>query len=307
MSYLDLQFQWYGNGITTVKPSGLICLRQFINATISPKAELLQAFKDIQEAAKAGDKKLKDQIKTEKLFFTTPSVIVDPIRNYDSVKSFLPFCVCEYDAIEYAAELRDYIFEKHKSCIFAYTSPSNTGAKFIFHIDTPTSIDDYKELFCGLAYDLDKFKGLDMSNMRVTQPLFISYDPNAKFREDAVPSVRRGYKVNSFVPFEGEIEIPENASEEDKQNCINMITHLIDRIEDSGHGQVVSSSFMASGLCAYYGIPTEEMWDLIEDRIRANAYLSKGTNGYLSTAKTMFNKGLNFPTALKPKHNDNRR
>jgi hypothetical protein len=46
------------------------------------------------------------------------------------------------------------------------------------------------------------------------------------------------------------------------------------------------------------------MWDLIEDRIRDNDYLSKGTDNYLKTAKTMFNRGLGFPTALKKKEDE---
>ena len=46
------------------------------------------------------------------------------------------------------------------------------------------------------------------------------------------------------------------------------------------------------------------MWDLIEGRIRANDYMSKGVDGYLKSAQTMFNKGLNNPTALKKKDNE---
>jgi hypothetical protein len=304
-SYMDLTFQWYSRGIKTIKPDGNITLRQLINAIITPKPEMIEAFKLIQEAGAKKDKAEKDRLKAEKLFFTTPSAIFDPIRNYDSIKNFLPLGVYEYDDIEHCEELRDYIFEKRKDCIFAFCSPSFTGTKFIFLFgETPTSIEHYKQLWFGIAHDLDKFKNLDMSNERCTQPLYNSYDPNARFREDAVGSVVRGYKENSFVPFVGEIEIPEEVSEEDVEKCFSLITHLIDRITDSGHNQIVSATFTASGLCAFYGINTDEMWDLIEDRIRSNAYLAKGTDGYLKTAQTMFNKGLNFPTALKKKDNE---
>jgi hypothetical protein len=296
MHYLDIQFNWYKNGIKNIKPDGLISLRQFINAVMNPKEEMKQAFREIEKAAKEGNKQLKGQLKTDKLFFTTPSVIVNPIRNYESIEKFNPIIVMEYDAIEYAAELRDYIFEKQKSCIFAFLSPSKTGAKFLFLSETPKDIDDYKSLFCGLAYELDKFKGLDMSNLRVTQPLFNSWDENAKFREGAVPSTKRGYKTNSFIPFDGEISYPENVSEEDKQECFNMISHLIERIEDSGHNQVISTAFLSGGLCSFYGI---DLWDLLEEKIRENEYLSKGTEGYLKSARTMYNKGQLNPTALR--------
>lgn len=297
MSYLDIKFPWFQNGIKTVKPSGLISLQQFINAVISPKPEMVEAFNLIEAAAKENNKAEKDKLKSEKLFFTCPSVIVDPIRNYDSVKEFTNLCVLEYDDIEYAEELRDYIFEKQKSCIFAFVSPSKKGTKFIFYIEKPTSIEHYKQLFFGIAADLDKFKGLDLSNERCTQPLFNSYDPNAKFREDAVMSTKRGYKINAFVPSDIEIECAEHVSEEEKEDCINMISRLIGRIEDSGHNQVISTSFLCGGISAYYGI--SELWDVLQESIESNAYLSKGTKGYLISARTMYNKGLLNPTPLR--------
>ena len=299
-SYMDVSFQWYQNGIKTIRPSGNITLRQLINAIISPKTEMIEAFKLIQEAGARGDKAEKDRLKAERLFFTTPSAIFDPIRNYDSIKEFRPFGIFEYDDIPHCEELRDYIFEKRKDCIFAFSSPSKTGCKFVFLFgEIPTSVDHYKQLWFGVAHDLDKFINLDLSNERCTQPLYNSFDPEAKFREDAVGSVVKGYKENSFVPFVGEIEIPEEVNEEDVEQCFNLISHLIGRIDSSGHNQVVSTTFTASGLCTYYGINIDEMWALIEDKIRNNDYLSKGTENYLKTAKTMFNKGLGFPTSLR--------
>lgn len=303
MSYLDLKFQWYKNGIKTVKAGGFITLKQLIDCIISPKADMLEAFELIKKAGKEKNKEEKDRLKAEKLFFTTPSAIFDPIRNYESVKEFLPIGVFEYDDVEYAEELRDYIFEKRKDCIFAFCSPSFTGSKFIFLFgETPTSIDHYKKLWFGIAHDLDKFRGLDLSNERLTQPLYNSYDPNAKFRKDAVGIISRGYKITAFIPFESsEIEIPEEVDEESISQCYSIVGSLINRICDQGHNQVLSASFLSSGFCSYYGIDTNEMWDFLEDKIRSNDYLSKGTEGYLTSAKTMFNKGLNFPTALKEK------
>lgn len=302
MNYLDEKFQWYSKGIKTIKPNGFITLRQLINTTISPKPEMVEAFKLIQDAGARGDKAEKDRLKAEKLFFTTPSAIFNPIRNYDSIKSFTPFGVYEYDDIDFCDELRDYIFQKRRDCIFAFSSPSKTGCKFVFLFgETPTSIEHYKTLWFGIAHDLDKFKNLDMSNKRCTQPLYNSYDPDARFREDAIGVVRYGYKENSFIPFEGEIEIPNTVTEEDKNECIKLIRYLIDRIIDSGHNQVLSASFMAGGLNTFYGI---DLWGVLEESIKNNDYLSKGTEGYLKTALTMYNKGLGFPKPLKKKEND---
>ena len=299
---MDVSFQWYQNGIKTIKSSGYITLRQLINAIISPKPEMIEAFKLIQEAGARGDKAEKDKLKAERLFFTTPSAIFDPIRNYDSIKEFRPFGIFEYDDIPHCEELRDYIFEKRKDCIFAFSSPSKTGCKFVFLFgEIPTSVDHYKQLWFGVAHDLDKFINLDLSNERCTQPLYNSFDPEAKFREDAVGSVVKGYKENSFVPFVGEIEIPEEVNEEDVEQCFNLISHLIGRIEDSAHNQVLSTAFLSGGLVSFYGINQDEMWNLLEDKIRDNQYMKKGTEGYLTTAKTMFLKGLQNPTPISKK------
>jgi hypothetical protein len=299
---MDISFQWYSKGIKTIKPDGNITLKQLINAVISPKPEMIEAFKLIHEAGARGDKAEKDRLKAEKLFFTTPSAIFDPIRNYDSITEFRPFGVFEYDDIPYCETLRDYIFEKRKDCVFAFASPSFTGCKFIFLFgETPTSIKHYKELWFGIAHDLDKFINLDLSNERCTQPLYNSYDPNAKFRGDAVGTVVRGYKENSFVPFVGEIEIPEEVNEEDVEECFRLISHLIDRITDSAHNQVISASFLSGGLASFYGINQDEMWNLLEYKVRDNQYMKKGTDGYLSTAKTMYLKGLQNPTPISKK------
>jgi len=301
-NYLDEKFQWYSKGIKTIKPSGFITLRQLIQTTLRPKPEMINAFKLIHEAGARGDKEEKNKLKAEKLFFTTPSAIFSPIRNYDSIQKFLPIGVFEYDDVEYAEVLRDYIFEKRKDCIFAFCSPSYTGCKFIFLFgETPTSVEHYKSLWYGIAKDLDKFKNLDMCNERVTQPLYNSYDPNAKFREDAVACLKRGYKEGSFVPYIGEVVTSENVSQEEIKECVNLIKYIFDRIEDNAHNNIVSCSFTAGGLTAFYGIDSDDIWNIIEDSIENHNYIKTNINGYLKTALTLFNKGLNFPTPLKKK------
>lgn len=302
---LDLKFQWYKNGITNIKPNGFISLRQLINTIISPKPEMIEAFNLIKEAGARGDKETKDRLKTERLFFTTPSVIFDPIRNYESIKQFHPIGIYEYDDIPHASELRDYIFERRKDCIFAFNSPSATGCKFVFNFgETPKTIEHYKELWLGIAHDLDKFINLDYSNLRCTQPLFNSYDPEAKFREDSIGFGARGYKEDSFKPYEGGFETTGEGTEEEKEECKKVVCLMLANIERDGHGTVVRASTLAGGFCSQYGIEAEEMLNYLEDCVRSSDYLSKGTEGYLKTARTMFNKGLDFPAELKKKKNE---
>lgn len=299
MNYLDITFPYYQNGIKTVVPSGEISLRQFIETIKNPKEKVRKAFIDIQEAANSGNIKLKDELKQKNLFFTTPSVKLE-YRNYDSIQEFLPLAVLEYDKITYPEELRDYIFENFKSCIFAFVSPSKTGCKFIFLIEKPTSVADYKDLYFGIARDLDKFKGFDISNQNPTLPLFNSWDENALFRGDAITSTVRGYKENAFdVDAEIDFEIPENIDPVTEKRVVRKIDFLIDKIEDNAHPQILGLAFLISGFSAANYIGEELAFDTMNEAIERNEYMSKDVRGYLRTAKQMFIKGLDYPAEFK--------
>lgn len=304
-NYLDTDFQFYKNGIGTTKPSGTLTLRQFINATISPKPSLLKGFKDIQTAAEQGDIKKKDRLKQSILFFTTPSVIVGESRSYSEIKKFNPFLILEFDKILHPELMRDYIFDKFESCIFAFCSPSLTGSKFLFRIPEVSSVDEYKEYFWGIAFELDKFVGLDYSNQNPVLPLFISHDKNAKFREDAVESVARGYNVTAFDASNivSEVNIEGTCSEEQAEKCFALIRNMINGIENEGHPIILKSSTALGGFCAYYDIDTDLAWDVLEELIRDNEYLSKNIIGYLKTARLMFSKGQYSPFPLNSDKN----
>nr|DAI89447.1 MAG TPA: VirE-like protein [Caudoviricetes sp.] len=293
----EIVFSWYEADIKKIKPKGDITLRQFINSVVSPKESLKDTFKKIEEASLVGNKELKAELK-KGLFAVTPCVKVKGVRNYESIISHNEILVIEYDGIENSELLRDYIFDKFKSCVFAFKSPSGGGCKFIFRIPKVNNTPAFKELFFGLAYELDKFKNLDLSGANCVLPLFVSWDENARIRENPTVWTKRGYKEGSFTPFEGEFEISEDVSDEDKQRCFEMVRRMINKIEENGHPQVRSSAIIGGGVTAFYGLDQDEMWDLIEDRIRENAYLSKDIKNYLTTAKTLYNKGLLNPVAL---------
>jgi len=109
----------------------------------------------------------------------------------------------------------------------------------------------------------------------------------------------RGYKEDDFKLTDTPLEAKGEGTEEEIKECFRVVGILIDRIEDNGHNTVIKASTLAAGLCSNYGIDTEEMLAFLEDKIRNNSYLSKGTNGYLKTMKTMFNRGFGFPTSLR--------
>jgi len=303
-SFIDsVSFPWYDADIKKVKPKGEITLRQFINSVISPKESLKSTFNKIEEASLAGNKELKAELK-KGLFAVTPCVQIQGIRNYESIKSFNNILIIEYDGIDFAEDLRDYIFEKFDSCIFAFLSPSKSGCKFIFRIKPVKTIIEFKEMFWGIAYELDKFRNLDYSGSNCCLPLFISWDKDAKVRENPTEWTQRGFKEGSFVAFEGEFEAPEDINEQDKQEVINKITYLFNRIENNGHPQVVKSSCLMSGYVGSNYISFDEAQDLLYELIESNDYLSKDTNNYKTTAKTMLLKCLGSPVLLPRHQND---
>lgn len=303
-NFIDtITFQYYEADIRKIRPKGDITLRQFINATIAPKDNLKKTFTKIEQASLARNKELKAELK-KSLFAVTPCVQVKGVRNYEGVKSFNNILVIEYDAINFASEMRDYIFEKFDSCIFAFVSPSKSGCKFIFRIKSVCSILEFKQLFFGLAFELDKFINLDISGANCVLPLFISWDENAKIRENPTEWKQRGYKEGSFVPYEGTFETPNDINEQDKQEVIDKITYLFNRIESNGHPQCVKYSALMGGFVASSYISYDEAYDLLMELIENNEYLSKDTNNYKTTSKTMLLRGMSSPILLKRHENE---
>lgn len=303
-NFIDtISFQWYEADIKKIAPKGDIALRQFINSVQSPKDSLKETFKKVEEASLAGNKELKAELK-KGLFAVTPCVQIKGVRNYEGIKSFNNILIIEYDGIDFADELRDYIFEKFESCLFAFISPSKGGCKFIFRIKPVNSILEFKELFFGLAYELDKFINLDISGSNCVLPLFISWDENAKVRENPTEWTQRGYKEGSFIPYEGVFETPEDINEEDTKEVISKITYLFNKIESNGHPQVVKYSALLGGYVASSYISYDEAYDLLIELIENNNYLSKDTNNYKTTAKTMLSRGMSSPILLKRHENE---
>lgn len=299
MNFIDsISFQWYEANIKKIAPKGNITMRQFINSVVSPKESLKQTFKEIEQASLDGNKELKAELK-KGLFAVTPVVRVSNVRNYESIIKWNNILVIEYDKIDNAEILRDYIFDRFDSCFFSFLSPSKSGCKFLFRIKPVTSIPEFKELFWGLAYELDKFINLDYSGSNCVLPLFVSWDENAKVRENPTEWSRRGYKEGSFIPYEGIFTIPDDINEDDKNEVIGKITYLFNNIIENGHPQCVKYSVLLGGFVGSDYIPYDEAYDLLMDLIESNEYLSKDTNNYKTTAKTMLERGLSSPVMLK--------
>ena len=300
MSYLDdIKFHYYPNNIKITKPLGTVSLREFVRAVSEPREEVKKLFEDIKKASAEGDLKKKAALKSG-LYYFTPCVMMDGLgRGYQNIQNFLGTMQVDFDGLPDAPAFRDWIFENTKSCILAGVSSSGYGVKCLFRIPVVNTVEEFKEYFCGMAYYLEDFIGFDAAPFNCALPLYLFYDPDTRWREDATVSAVRGEKIGAFKKFDGEIEVLENVEPWKKQQVINMFSKGIDNITDNGHPSVVAYCSMIGGYCAAGYLSEDEAEVLIEERIYDNEYLSKDHEGYIKTAKTMLVRGMNSPLYLK--------
>lgn len=301
MSYLDkISFQFFPARIYDATVLGTLTLRQFLDVHKNPKQSTVEVIEQIKIAAKNNDLKLKDSLKQNNLYSFVPSVILNGEgRKLTDIIDFNPVMLVEFDKIDNALELKERLFNNLKSVIAAWISPSGRGLKLLIRIKKPTSVENYKEYFCGLAYYLSQYEGFDGVNYNIVLPLFLSYDREILIREDAEEWTQRGGKINAFKPYEGEYEIPENISEEDTQKVIDKITFLMNRIQDNGHTQLLSISTLLGGFCGGGYISLDASEDLICDLIEQNPYLQKNIRGYCKTGKEMIRRGMLSPITME--------
>lgn len=299
MSFIDeINFQFFPAQIYDAKPLGILSLRQFLDVHREPKESTVKVIEQIKEAAKNNDLKLKDSLKQNNLYSFVPSVILDGNgRGLVNIVDYNPIMLVEFDKINHPKELKERLFNNLKSVIAAWISPSGRGLKLIIRIPKPTSVEIYKEYYCGLAYYLSQYEGFDGVNFNIVLPLFLSYDRDILIREDAEEWTQRGGKINAFKPYEGEFKVPEDIDDEVKQKIIDKITFLVDRINDGAHPKIRNISTIFGGFCSQYGFPLEEAESLICDLISNNPYMQKNIRGYCQTARDFLRKG--FPSPIE--------
>lgn len=297
---MDTNIQYYPASVYATKPLGEVTLRRFILANKSPKKEIQQVFKDIVKAVAEGDIKKKDELKQSKLFYFNPCITTDGKgRSYSNIIGFNGILVMDFDKIDNAEELKHDVFNFFKSCICAYLSPSGRGVKFLFRIPVAKSVEEFKEYFYGLSFYLSRLPGYDLSAQNPSLPLFISWDPDLLFREDAKVWKRRGKKIDEFKVHEGEITEVENVTEEDREKIKYIITKTFDKVIDTAHPIIRSISLAGGGYIAAGYFTYDEMLDILYDLIESNEYCLKNIRGYKKTASDMLKKGMASPLYLK--------
>lgn len=298
----NIKFQYYPASVYKTTALGTVTLSQFLQAIKTPRPEIESVFTEIAEASKSGDLKRKDYLKQNHLFSFTPSVLTDGKgRRLENIISLNPIMVVEFDKIDFAEELKKYLFDKLKCVVAAYISPSGGGCKFIIRIKQPTSIENYKEYFCGLAYHLSKIVNFDSANYNIILPHFLTIDKNILIREweETEEWAQRGGKINAFKVYEGDFEeCNEEVSEKDKEILIKIVTNAIESISDNAHTKVRGTATILGGYVASNYMSIEEAEDLICGLIEDNDYCKKNIRGYHKTAKEFIRKGMSSPLKL---------
>lgn len=299
-SFIDsVSFQFFPAKIWEAKPIGELTLRQFLDVHKNPKESTVETITKIQEASRNNDLKLKDSLKQNNLYSFVPSVKLDGNgRGLVNIVDYNSVMMVEFDKIPHAKQLKERLFNNLKSVIAAWISPSGSGLKLLIRIPKPTSVEEYKAYYCGLAYYLSQYEGFDGVNYNIVLPLFLSFDRDILIREDAEEWSQKGGKINSFKPFEGEFEVPEDIEDEIKDKIISRITYLVNQIDDNAHPKIRNIATIFGGFCSQYGFDILEADDLICDLISENDYMKKNVRGYCKTSKEFLRKGFLSPIEI---------
>lgn len=300
-NFIDsVSFQFFPARIWEATPIGTLTLRQFLDVHKNPKESTVEVIRLIQEAAQNNDLKRKDSLKQNNLYSFLPSVILDGCgRGLVNIVDYNPVLMVEFDKIIHANELKQRLFNNIKSVIAAWISPSGKGVKLMIRIPKPSSVEEYKQYFCGLAYYLSQYDGFDGVNFNIVLPLFLSYDRDILIREDAEEWTQRGGKIDAFKPYEGEFEVPEEIDEEIKQKITDKIIYLVNQIDNNAHPRIRNIATIFGGFCSQYGFNIKEADNLICSLIEDNEYMQKNPRGYCKTAKEFLRKGFLSPLILE--------
>lgn len=307
MNILDTKIQYFPGKVYKCKPLGEITLKQFIESHKNPKQNIKDVFKQIQEAEVKEDWETKGKLKQENLFYFTPCVKLDGLgRSYSNIQEFNSLVVWDFDHIGMdAGEFRDKLFEKYKSIVCAYKSPSGNGVKALVRIPKVHSIEEFKGYFYGMAFTMENVKSFDTTGQNCCLPLFLSWDEGIRWREDAEEWTQRGGKHNEFEARDGDFEELEDVTDEDKKEVLRRCYNIIKKADEEqcGHPNILSVSTLIGGFIPSGYLTYDEAEGYLFKWIDESPYLSTKADIYKKTAVTMINKGMSAPLYLR-RHQD---
>lgn len=297
-----IKFQYFPGRINTIRPLGFLSLKQFIESIRNPKESIKDIFKKIEECDRNKDWEQKAYLKQNNLFYFTPSVIFNGRgRSYEDIISFNPLMVVEFDHVRGdVIKFRDKIFENLKSVICGFISPSGSGVKFLVKIPVVKSVDEYKEYYLGICNLFEETKSFDPSNLNPALPLFLSWDPSIRFRDNPETWTIRGFR-EELPEIEESFEEIENVTNEDKRSVLRICYRNIQRVEEEqvGHPNVRKCGLMLGNFVAAGYLEEREANMYICDWIRGSPYLSAKEATYIKTSIDAIRIGMKRPMYLR--------
>ena len=292
-----MEFQYYTDNVRKNKLIGKVELSRLINAIKIPNQNMAKIYNEIAECESKGNLKRKAELKQHLYYFIVPTLSDGKGRAYKNIASFTGALHLDFDHIDHARQFRDDLFNTYDFVIAAWLSASKRGVKALVSIPVSKDVKEFQDYFWGLANnEMMQYVGFDKSPQNAVLPLFISYDPEIKYRDDFTTWDRKG-KNPSHVNF-GKIQnfiYKVDANDKYERASIKNTITAINKIIDNGHPQVRGAAVALGGYIGAGYLTTEDGVGLITKLIQSNSYLSKGTDGYIKTAIQMINKGISNP------------
>jgi len=301
MSYLDIEFSYFPANIESKKPLGKVRLYDYLKAIKNPQPHIVELFKEIEKASLAKDKKLKDELKS-KLYYFLPCVELDGEgRSYENVVGFSGLMIVDLDnlEVEFAKEIKEYLFYNYSFVIASFLSASKKGVKLIIKIPKVQSVNQFKSLFYGLMSEWQFYKGMDFTPKNSVLANYLTYDTELLYRLDATEWTKEGIQLDEFQVYEGEIEPLEEVDEADVEKIKLILKRMFLNIVDAGHQTVRTCGLLGGGWIAYGYMSYDEMKDYLFELIESTPYLQSKLKTYKTTCIQMLNKGMLAPIKVR--------
>lgn len=285
-------FQYFPNNVKSSKPLGNVLLSRFIKSIKTPIPAMANVFEQIKTADECGDMKLKQQLKS-KLYYFCPCVNLIGGRKYANIHSFTGLIVLDFDKLEtdYAIDFKKALFEEHQFIVAAWLSASKHGVRALVKIPIAQSVEEFKQYFMAIEFELGIYKGFDPAPKNCVLPLFMSYDKDIMYREDATTWTKK------YIPIE-QPTIKQWFVKESNSEVENIVRKSISKITNSGHYILRATAYALGGYVAAGLISESSAIDLINDCIFSHPYLTQKKDIYKQTALTMITKGREKPLYL---------
>ncbi len=294
--------QIYQQPVTNTRPEKeLVSLRKILNCTAKPGTRLTEVFELIHEAELKGDQKEKARLKQKFLIYFTPCVIVNPRRDYASIKAFTGLLVLDFDHISNASDFKNFLFETYRCIVAAWLSPSSRGVKALVKIPLVNSVSEFKQYFRGIASEMEQYAGFDPTGQNPILPLFQSGDPDLLERDDPEtwqvkailpPTVPSSPPIDRFAPA------LDSQRKRAQEIILRGFSTRLRNIVDIGHPIVRSVAYTAGGYVASGQLAEMDLFRFMDAWIDGHPYLRQKSQTYKRTVRDMIARGKMAPLTL---------